>query len=213
MLTRKQFPYLVLGVMIGFGVWAYPQLPPIIASHWNFYGEVDGYASKEYTIISLPILTLLLLLLMRGLERASAKTAWYQQTPETYQTFTNTIVLLMGLLYIVLLGSALGWQIEMPRMMVIGIGLLMLFLGNIMGRLEPNPYFGIRVPWTLNSRDVWRKTHRVFGRVWVVSGVVLFVLAWLLPVEIQFFIFLPLILLSSMGAIGYSWWLARQVNV
>ena len=38
---------------------------------------------------------------------------------------------------------------------------------------------GIKLPWTLNSEDNWKKTHRLAGFVWVIGGVITIVSAFL----------------------------------
>ena len=57
------------------------------------------------------------------------------------------------------------------------VGLLFLVLGNFMGKIRPNWFVGIRTPWTLSSKLSWVKTHRLAGRLFVVMGLLFFMLA------------------------------------
>jgi uncharacterized membrane protein len=57
--------------------------------------------------------------------------------------------------------------------MPLGVGLLFVFLGNYLTRVEPNWFIGIRTPWTLSSDSVWRRTHRTGGWLMVIGGLVL----------------------------------------
>lgn len=57
------------------------------------------------------------------------------------------------------------------------IGLLFVFLGNVMYSLKPNYFAGIRVPWTLDSDDNWKATHRVAGIVWFAGGLLFLICA------------------------------------
>ncbi len=45
-------------------------------------------------------------------------------------------------------------------------------IAPIMSRVDQNPWFGVRTPWTLGSQRVWRETHRTTGRLWLVGGLV-----------------------------------------
>ena len=63
--------------------------------------------------------------------------------------------------------------------MPIGVGLLLVFLGNYLTRVEPNWFVGIRTPWTLSSDTVWRKTHRTSGGLLVIWGLLLVAVAFL----------------------------------
>ena len=40
-----------------------------------------------------------------------------------------------------------------------------------MGKIKDNFFIGIRTPWTLSSKEVWYKTHRLAGKLYVVSGI------------------------------------------
>ena len=55
------------------------------------------------------------------------------------------------------------------------MGIMFILLGNYMPRIRPNYTFGIRTPWTPASETVWKKTHRVGGYVFVLSGVIIVV--------------------------------------
>ena len=58
----------------------------------------------------------------------------------------------------------------MSRVVSIGIGGLFIVIGNLMTRVRPNWFMGIRTPWTLSSDTVWRKTHRFGGVAFVIAG-------------------------------------------
>jgi len=60
--------------------------------------------------------------------------------------------------------------VKVDRFMPIGVGLLLIVLGNFLTRVEPNWFIGIRTPWTLSSDTVWRKTHRTGGWLMVLAG-------------------------------------------
>lgn len=55
-------------------------------------------------------------------------------------------------------------------------------IGNVMPRLRPTWFMGIRTPWTLSSDDVWRRTHRFGAWTAVVAGLAL-IAAGIAPVE------------------------------
>ena len=48
---------------------------------------------------------------------------------------------------------------------------MLLTIGKrVMGQIRQNYFVGIKTPWTLASEDVWQKTHRLAGKLWVVAG-------------------------------------------
>ena len=150
--------------MLIFGAVVYSRLPDQVPTHWNIYGQVDTMMDRLQAVLLLPALTAGLWLLMLGLPRIDPLRASYAAFAGTYQLFVNALVLFMLALYVVSLGAALGWNINVPQMIGIGVGLLFMLLGNEMGRLKPNWFAGIRTPWTLSDPEIWRRTHR-FGVV------------------------------------------------
>jgi uncharacterized membrane protein len=43
-----------------------------------------------------------------------------------------------------------------------------------MGKLGKNFFIGIRTPWTLASDEVWFRTHRLGGKLFVLAGLLVF---------------------------------------
>jgi uncharacterized membrane protein len=59
-----------------------------------------------------------------------------------------------------------------------GIPILLVVTGNYLGKIRSNFLFGIRTPWTLSSDLSWNRTHRLAGRLTVLLGFVLLVVAF-----------------------------------
>jgi uncharacterized membrane protein len=58
------------------------------------------------------------------------------------------------------------------------IGALFAMLGNYFQTVRPNYFIGIRTPWTLENEQVWKNTHRLGGRLWIVGGFLIAILAF-----------------------------------
>ena len=46
-----------------------------------------------------------------------------------------------------------------------------ILVGNYLSTIRPNLFVGIRLPHTLASEKVWRETHWLASRIWVMGGV------------------------------------------
>jgi uncharacterized membrane protein len=77
----------------------------------------------------------------------------------------------------------MGAGVNVNRAIAVGGGLLLMLVGNYLGRVEPNWFLGVRTPWTLSSETVWRKTHRTAAWLFVAGGVVLVVMGLARPVN------------------------------
>ena len=94
-----------------------------------------------------------------------------------YATFANVYTLIrlsitavLAFVYACIVLAAFGYHVDMGLLMPLAVGLLLCVLGNVMGKIRPNWFVGVRTPWTLSSRDSWNKTHRLAGRLFVVLG-------------------------------------------
>jgi uncharacterized membrane protein len=168
---RKMIPGLVAVLLAaGFGIWAYPQLPAEVATHFDINGDPNGWSSRSFAALMMPVLGVVLLLIFATLPRIDPRRANYSKFGSTYWTVANSVGILLAGLHIVMLGKALGWAVDMTRVVGLGLGGLLVLLGNLMTRLRPNWFMGIRTPWTLSSDVVWRKTHRFGGVAFVLAG-------------------------------------------
>ena len=57
------------------------------------------------------------------------------------------------------------------KFVFIAMGLLFALLGNNMYNIKPNYFAGLRLPWTLENEENWRKTHQFAGRLWFFGGI------------------------------------------
>ena len=68
-----------------------------------------------------------------------------------------------------------------------------------MPKIKQNYFFGIKTPWALNDEDNWFKTHRLGGKTFAISGIVIIALAflpgefkiWGLAATIPFMVLVP----------------------
>jgi uncharacterized membrane protein len=60
----------------------------------------------------------------------------------------------------------------MNRALLIAAFLMLIFLGNVFGRVRRNFFIGVRTPWTLANEKVWDATHRFAARVFVAAGLI-----------------------------------------
>lgn len=177
---RKLIPgLLVIAAAIGFSLWAYPQLPAEVATHFDIQGDPNGWSSRLMAAVLVPAIGLLLLCVSLVLPKIDPRRANYALFTPTYWTVINAVLVLLLGIHVVSLGKALGWNINMSRVVLLGIGGMLMVLGNLMTRVRPNWFIGIRTPWTLSSDTVWRKTHRFGGAAFMVAGLC-FVVAALL---------------------------------
>jgi uncharacterized membrane protein len=174
-----------LGAAVAAAMWAfalavYARLPQRVPSHWNLQGEVDGWMEKPLGPLMQPIIATVMLAVLWLMPRIDPRRANVERFAEDRRLLINLLILFMAVVQVATLGHALGWPVDVDRVVPASIGLLFVGLGNYLPRIRSNWFMGIRTPWTMDNERVWRATHRVGGRAFVGAGL-LMVLAALLP--------------------------------
>lgn len=170
----------VVAAMWAFALGAYASLPQRIPSHWNLQGEVDGWMEKPWGPLMQPLIATLMLGLLWLLPRIDPRRTNVERFAEDRRLLIHLIILFMAVVQGATFAHALGWPVQVDRVILASVGLLLVGLGNYMPRIRSNWFMGIRTPWTLDNERVWRATHRVGGRTCVAAGLVM-ALAALLP--------------------------------
>ncbi|MFZ5647992.1 MAG: SdpI family protein [Bacillota bacterium] len=170
---KSDWPAVALIIMCFIaGALVYPHLPEQVPSHWNIHGQVDNYSSRFWGAFALPLLTAGLYLMMVFVPRIDPRRENYAKFRGAYRCIKLGITFFMLLLYSVILTNSLGYGVPVDRFVITGIGLLFMLIGNIMGQIKHNYFVGVKTPWTFASEEVWRRTHRLSARIWVLSGLV-----------------------------------------
>ncbi len=173
---RKLWPSLLLLLAVTvFGLLRFGDLPPMVASHWNAAGEPNGTSSRSLIVVMLPLIGLGLGVLLAFVPRLDPKRGNFPLHADAWWLLTNVIVAFTALLHLALIGNALGWGISVTMVIGVGIGALMMVLGNFLSRVRQNWFLGIRTPWTLSSERSWRQTHRLGGRLLLLGGLLVLV--------------------------------------
>jgi immunity protein, SdpI family len=154
-------------------VWAYSQLPETVATHWNLQGAPDGYSSRFWAVAVMPLVILGLTVLFNVLPKVDPRRENYPKFLDSYWLIANAILVFTGLAHALIIANGLGYTVQVDRLLPVGVGLLLAFLGNYLSRVEPNWFIGVRTPWTLSSDAVWRKVHRTAGWLFVIAGLVI----------------------------------------
>ena len=148
-----------------------------IPCHWNIKGEIDGYFGKWTGVLLFPGINLAMLLFIMALPYISVR---YKNAQERFEKVIPGLAKILVLffagihIYMILLAK----EILNPNgnMIFYLIGLMFIMLGNLLPKIPSNFFAGIRTPWTLSSEEVWRKTHRLGGINFVISGLLMIVI-------------------------------------
>lgn len=159
----------------------FPQLPEQIPVHFNSAGEVDRLGSR-WTIFLFPGINFMMIVLAEVFRRIDPKSEAYQKFESHYYNIIFLVNLLMLGIQIITVLYVFDFGINISRIMPVAMGVLFIFLGNIMPKFKHNYFVGIKTSWTLASETVWYHTHRLAGKLWVLGGLLMIVLS-IFPLE------------------------------
>ncbi len=212
--TKKEIlPIFIILMMliIAGSLWDAPCLPDRMPSHWNAAGEVDGWSSKNFTLLFAPLLALGIYLLMLFLPKLDPLRKNYVKFVWPYYVMRLAIIVFLALLYLYMIMAGLGYKVNINYFLIPLFGFMFIAIGLAMPKIKKNYFVGIRTPWTLQSDEVWEKTHQFGGKAFVAAGIL--TLPAVFFGEIGFWIFISLVLLASFGSMGYSYFVYRRLGL
>ena len=155
----------------------YSRLPALIPTHWNIHGKVDSYGEKVWAVFLIPAVMVFLLVLFRILSWLSPRHFSVETFRSTYDFAMFLVVALVGYIQLLILWGSFHGNTDMGRFFMAGLFLFFATLGNVLGKVRRNFWLGVRTPWTLASERVWNDTHRFSARLFVLVGVIGFLLS------------------------------------
>lgn len=182
-LINYKWSLVVLVIFFG-GLAVFMSLMPRDAEvpvHWNYRNEVDAYSGVWTALAMYAAIGLFVFLLFYLMPYYSP---WYKRQEERNEKVMPALCLIL-LIFMAVQGlyafylAYRGIQQPTVQIVLIMIGLLFVFMGNLMPKVPKNFFVGIKTPWTLANEEVWRKTHRLGGLLFVLSGLILVIKAFI----------------------------------
>ena len=199
---------LVLLAIVGL---VYTRLPDQIPSHWDMQGNVDDTMPRFPGAFLPSLMGVALWFLLPVLRRIDPRRKGYERFDGTFHLVVNAVALVMAVIQGLTLAVSLGMKVDMVRSLLLAVGVMFMVLGNYMPRMRSNWWMGIRTPWTLENEEVWRRTHRLGGRMFFVAGLVT-VAAQLLPVEAASIVATVAMTTAAIVPAGYSYFAWRSLR-
>jgi uncharacterized membrane protein len=90
------------------------------------------------------------------------------------------------------------------RLILISVSLLFVILGAVLSKTRPNPWLGVRTPWTLRNEVAWTRTHRAAAHCFVGVGLTSALLGAVAPIAAASGFLVSGMLASSIWLVLYS---------
>lgn len=198
------FTSLIILAPMVFGLIMWNELPAEMATHFGTNGEPDGWSSKTFAVFGLPLMMLAVhwfCIFFTGLD------------PKKANISDKMITLVIWLVPMVaVFGCGMTYMYTFDQSVdtiLIGmllLGFLLLILGNYTPKMKQSYTLGFKLPWTLNSEENWNRTHRLAGRVMMLSGVIVLIGGFM---QVFWFVFIALGIVVIVPAV-YSYSLYKN---
>lgn len=179
----KRILIILLGVlpMVCTAVAVFFILPDTVAAHFGINGTPDRYGSKYEAFIFPAVI--LGIALFYFLFRKFAKRSSTDDNSRTERNLDiiDTVIMMIMVLFnalcvflLTVMGDPSTMKDKESMIFVIIstiIGVLFIFLGNILPKTKPNSLVGVRMSWSMDSDKHWYITNRNCGIAMVLSGI------------------------------------------
>ena len=165
----------LLPILAGLILWN--RLPDTIATHFGNDNVANGWSSKPFVVIAMPLLLLGLHLFILFVTMNDPKRKNISE--KMFGFLIWFVPVLSVFIFSITYCNALGMNVNIGMAVNIIVGIVFLVIGNYLPKCKQNYTAGIRIPWTLNSTENWNRTHRLAGWLFMLGGILFFLNAFL----------------------------------
>lgn len=149
----------------------YNKLPDKVATHFDINGIPNGYSSKIVAAFGIPAFLFIINLITNFVME---KNPDYINVGKVITIIGKwTIPFISVFMQIFIIAYACGFKFNINYYVLIFLGLLIMTIGIYLPKCQQNRIVGIKTPWALKDKENWKKTHRISGHLWIISGLIL----------------------------------------
>ena len=202
-------------VALPFGYLAYvwDSLPERVATHFGIDGKPDAFGAKSQLLLPICIIlgtNLIVYFLLKNIDKIDPKQA-AKLSKDVFDKIAFITLVFMSLIAVYITHSAVSQSIG--NFMFIILGLLLAAIGNLMHSLKQNYFVGLKLPWTLNDEENWRKTHQLGSKIWFWGGLFIALTALFLPFKMASIITLITVFIMVLIPSIYSYQLFKKNTI
>ncbi|MEY4731821.1 MAG: hypothetical protein RL681_767, partial [Candidatus Parcubacteria bacterium] len=176
---KELIPLLLIAAAAATGIAVYNQLPSLVPTHWGISGEVNGWSDRSSFVWWFPALMFFLYLVLTFIPYIDPRRDNIMAAAREYFILRTAFVVFLCVLYVSILGSALGLAVNIKTVIMLCTAALFFVIGSLLPAFKRNYTIGIRLPWTLESDEVWDAVHRIGKVVFRALAAIVAILAFL----------------------------------
>lgn len=190
--THNTIPIFVIILSFILAFYFYPQMPPLMASHWGMDGLANSYSTKQFALFFIPALLCILYPLFLFLPKTKPYKKSFNEFREYYEVFVSLIFFFLFYVYTLTLIWNLNIYFNMMQFLSPAFAVVYYYAGLLSSKTKRNWFVGIRTPWAYKNDTVWTKTQQFGGSLFKISSVIC-LLSLIIPKYSIVFILIPVI--------------------
>lgn len=183
----------LIPMIVGIILW--DKLPAEVPTHFGFNNKPDSYSSKAFAVFGMPLLMLAMHIVCILATKLDPKMKGINDKVFTLVLYIIPAVSL--LICAMIYPAAMGKEMRVGLIAILFMGLIFTVSGNYLPKCKPSYTVGIKLPWTLDDRENWTKTHALAGKLWVAGGLLIIVTAFFENPFIFFGVVLVMVLVPT----------------
>lgn len=141
--------------------------------HFDLFGQPDQFAGRDDALILMPILGLSTVVLFWVIGRFASP----QRLAGGRHVMDAVLPVLLAMFLAFQVVLVFQFDFAVARVAAWAVAALLIVLGNVMPKSQPNRYGGIRIRTTLADPANWAATHRFAGLATMLAGSLLLLLS------------------------------------
>lgn len=191
-------------VPILFGLYCYQDLPEKVAIHFDINNNPDSFMSRELFVLGMPVIMMLLQAVVCVILDLKSKNIENNKSLFMYKLL---IPFVSSLLYVMTILYATTGGIDISKVASFVLGILFIAIGVDLPNAKDDAH--INFP-RINDEKVYEKTKKVFGKIFIVDGVLALITSFL---NLHYLILIVLlVLIEAIGLLTFAIWHNRKIE-
>lgn len=209
-ILKKELPVLIIVLIpIIYLIYFWKSIPNMVPIQFSINGEPTNWTTKKIFLIFVIGINISIYLLFNLIPFIDPNKK-IDVNSKNYYKLKFCMLLFISGLSLFSLKSAVDTQFNMQNSIMLLVGFLFMVLGNYFQTIPQNYFLGIKTPWTLANEFVWKKTHELAGKLFFLSGIILFAMYLAdFPNET---LFISLVIISVFVPIVYSFIVYKKLE-
>lgn len=142
----------------------------VMPVHYGLDGQADRWGGRAEVGGLIAVMGGLIVVIAGGMGLYAARAEDPSRRRSLRMAQLVCLLVLLGVALFAGGASLMGVTSIAGGLPMAGLSLIFLAGGAFLGRVGPNPFVGVRTPWTYKSRLAWDRSNRLAGRLMFVLG-------------------------------------------